>query len=495
MLSSSFTCPQCSTTLKTAQPLPAGRLVRCPRCGTTFPAGEMPTAEADPFSQTEPIRRAAALSPVPRPLPPPGGFRGDDEFDPEGRSTYSRSRKQSKSGLVWTLAFVGLLLVAGGAYLAYYFFVQDRTNAIPAAQMEALRFVPAENGVLVGVDMANILAEPEVKRLVEKFPKQLGGLDFGEEHKKNTGLSADEIDHMALGANIPFAELIKMRKAGGPPDLDVFKRGMRGVAVTKTKTSVNREQVLKNMGAGDARQLDGKTYYPLPAGHQHSFVFFPGDHFVAYVTGGEDALAAALKITGDKANLSADTLTMLEAIGKAHVWVVMPADQFRNDLQQMPPMPGGSNPKLADAFTTAVRGAKAFAIWVKVQGKEVKIYLGMQCTDKKSASNLIGELNREWKRTNKKELEKNAGMLGPIGDLVKQVIDSLDFDDDGAVAMVSIKLKIQTLEQVVQMGLDMMGNNPDLDLGGRKPPGPPRFPGFEPPQPPNFPPGLPPGIK
>ena len=71
-----FTCPSCSAKLKLSSPVPAGKKIKCPKCGTSFaPPGE--PAPADPKvapDQPKPAastERAPDAEPAPAPSKPP----------------------------------------------------------------------------------------------------------------------------------------------------------------------------------------------------------------------------------------------------------------------------------------------------------------------------------------------------------------------------------------------------------------------------------------
>jgi hypothetical protein len=81
----SYTCPNpdCGVTLKTPNPVAAGKSVKCPKCGQPFvPVPQEPTGPSTYALANDPVRRPAA--PVaPPPPPPPKPFIDDDEEDAE----------------------------------------------------------------------------------------------------------------------------------------------------------------------------------------------------------------------------------------------------------------------------------------------------------------------------------------------------------------------------------------------------------------------------
>jgi predicted Zn finger-like uncharacterized protein len=88
MTASKLTCPECSTVLRPAKPVPAGKKVKCPRCETVFTAGGEDEEDAPPpkaavrkSSAKEPAKRSAGAAAPKKPEPPK---KSDDEDDGVG---------------------------------------------------------------------------------------------------------------------------------------------------------------------------------------------------------------------------------------------------------------------------------------------------------------------------------------------------------------------------------------------------------------------------
>jgi len=101
MLTRKLACPSCETTLKVADSLPAGKMIRCPRCEAAFP---VPGAK-----RRSPSREAVAARPR-RPAPPP---EEDEDLDEEvARRPVARKRRKKRKQ-----AASNLSLIIGGAVL------------------------------------------------------------------------------------------------------------------------------------------------------------------------------------------------------------------------------------------------------------------------------------------------------------------------------------------------------------------------------------------
>src|SRR5439155_21717620 len=55
-----LTCPKCKSILRPAKPLPSGKTVKCPKCGTVFKAVEEQIQDAIPFLPEEPPAQPAS---------------------------------------------------------------------------------------------------------------------------------------------------------------------------------------------------------------------------------------------------------------------------------------------------------------------------------------------------------------------------------------------------------------------------------------------------
>ena len=131
MPGSAFTCPQCRTTMRSANPIAAGTRIKCPKCATIF------TAAADDGEGASPSRSRTFAGPS---LPFPGPDRGflrrndqvpdrprrreevpyaevanDDDDKPRRRSGERRKQGSSHTGLIIGLVAggFGLLLTTG----------------------------------------------------------------------------------------------------------------------------------------------------------------------------------------------------------------------------------------------------------------------------------------------------------------------------------------------------------------------------------------------
>src|SRR5262249_11255296 len=89
MAVSRIRCPECDTVLKPAKPLPVGKKVKCPKCGTNFTVvEEAPAAGAAP-QKAEARPKPAPARKKPAPARPTPKRRDLDDDDEEGGGTYA----------------------------------------------------------------------------------------------------------------------------------------------------------------------------------------------------------------------------------------------------------------------------------------------------------------------------------------------------------------------------------------------------------------------
>ncbi len=290
------TCPECSTRLKTPNPVPAGRAVTCPQCRHAFTTTEVSPELADTAS-------APALPRPPVPPPPPkkarqeelataeivdddendrprSKKRRDDDEDDRPRAkkrrdddeddrppAKKRSRddeddlpaarrkgpKKKKSKLVLILAIalpLLFLMVAGAGVGAYFLFF----GGGPSTDM--LAWAPSDTEMVEGVNYAKISAYPKLKRPVQA---RLGRIE-------DIGVPLTDVDEA------------------------LFATGLSGsVTVVRTKSKLDAPALMGKIKATELT-AGGKKYYRAQGGYYHA----PAARLLVY-TPAESTMTALLK--------------------------------------------------------------------------------------------------------------------------------------------------------------------------------------------------------
>jgi predicted Zn finger-like uncharacterized protein len=103
-----YKCPGCATVLKSAQPAPAGKQIRCKACGTAF----TPRAESAPRPGTAaPVKKQAAAQPVaaqPTAAPPTAANRDDGEGPVTAYGVIKEEDTEAQKAAKKTISFSGV---------------------------------------------------------------------------------------------------------------------------------------------------------------------------------------------------------------------------------------------------------------------------------------------------------------------------------------------------------------------------------------------------
>jgi mono/diheme cytochrome c family protein len=157
MLTKKLACPSCHVNLKVADTLPPGKVIKCPKCGKSFPVpdesvefraplpdsedGTVPfKVEAQAVSAEKAEERPAKTKGVAksRRMAPPRG--NDDEVDeePKARRVHAKRRKRPKKAsnntpIVLSLVIAGAVLIVGGGVALLFVFKPFSNKNAPVA--------------------------------------------------------------------------------------------------------------------------------------------------------------------------------------------------------------------------------------------------------------------------------------------------------------------------------------------------------------------------
>jgi hypothetical protein len=378
-----------------------GRRITCADCGTEF------VAQADPFSMP--------------------GLSGQD--DPRARRGVSSRRRPAGNPAGKVVLILGAVLVLGVAgYFVYQHFIVDRHPALKAAEMEALNYLPASSDLVVGIDVNNSLAKPEFAEVFKKHLAQNNALNLTEVLQEFLGLRIEDLDHVA------FSRSDGHLPGGIPPHRKraVNKHQARTeTLVLKTKAAYDRGRVLKKIKAGPAQTLQGKEYFRLPDNDDFSILYMPSETIIVLAKVPDNRLGTILSLEGSKPSLSEDTLTMLRQIGKAHAWAVM--------------MLGPQHKGLPAGIPNDFLFARGFGCWVKSQGEQVDVAVGMICHDGPTAKRLAGELEKA-----KTGIRQKVDFLirGSHKNVADEALNNLHFSHGENVVWGSTRVRIANLRSL-----------------------------------------------
>jgi hypothetical protein len=294
------------------------------------------------------------------------------------------------------------------------------------------------------------------------------GINFKEE----AGIEPREMfDQVTLG----------MRMDGGPQPLVTM--------VTLSRVPFDRSKIMGREQRGFTKtKAFGRTYFKSNA--QGQAVYVPNKRNWVMTSLPEAKLEPVLTSDGKTVHLTGPTAELARKLSANHLWFVMSADSLRQLSQGggpgMPGMPGGQE------MTQALQQAKAVALWATVQGGKVQVSAGVECADAGAAQQMTAKMQADGPKQ-MQGLGAMAAFMPGLPASVKTLVDeaknSLAYNTDGTMAVMSLQLSVATLEglfgDLAKMGPGMGG---PPRVGG--PPGgmPGQGPGG---QPPGAPPGAP----
>lgn len=155
-------CPECRTILKTAAPIPAGKKLKCPKCGIAFhpddPAEPAPSTDIQLPGTAEPTikKRPYRDEDDDDARPARRSSRRRDHDDDDDRRRPERTRKQAEGGsgvVIALVAAVVLSVVGAGGMVAWRLMAAPNVPDLPVAPIKAANAAP-------GVNQADKVADP-----------------------------------------------------------------------------------------------------------------------------------------------------------------------------------------------------------------------------------------------------------------------------------------------------------------------------------------------
>ena len=187
MTTITFACPDCQTNLKTSRRITPDREVRCPKCGTVFPAPPETNSDLlESFEETTEIgngSEAAATLPTPAATP----------RTPGAVTAAKRIRRT-----ILVSAVIVLVFTIATAYVAWSAIVNRGRNA-GTGQEDPLAYVHDESTLVVGIDLGQLPDQPAWQELFEKLLRSFNPSPvFWNDCKTNTGVEFSELFDQAI---------------------------------------------------------------------------------------------------------------------------------------------------------------------------------------------------------------------------------------------------------------------------------------------------------
>lgn len=458
MAVSIFSCPECSSTLRSAQEIAAGTKIKCPKCGAIFVVPER--GGAAPASQGSKLegnweKKPAAKQPPPRrPAPAEDIAMYDDDDDDKAqekvrpRKKKFKGKKKKKSrlainpGVVVAVVLVALLF--GGLGFAAYYFLRPLGT-------EPLAFVPANSTEVVTTDI-EALVDAGLGTDVEETLKQTLILPVRinlANCKKETDLEFKELFNQLTFAT---TEPIKMLEFNTKPN-------SKFVLVIKSKVSFDRAKVLKLFGVPDSEDITSsrKAVYKQKNASNPNTLYIPSDRIIIITNLVDKDQEPILASGGRKPALSPGAMNLVETVRRqGQLWYVAPfvektGQDVQNQLQS-----AGSVGRDMKAVQAALPNAKGLGGWVKIEGGQLKVNVALIGADEAAAGTVKDDVQKTWTKYTRGvsgALLVSAflsQMPEPVRLVIQEVMKSVNFRTEGAMAIASLQVSVQSYKNLKQ---------------------------------------------
>ncbi len=491
MPATTFTCPDCDAVLKLAAAVPAGKKIKCPKCGSIFgvPADGPPAASAIragddtalPVRRKKPVRdeddgwdddetpaarravrRPAAEDDYPRRTDADEG----DDYDLPRSRRLDRKKKKAGKGLLVGLIVGGVLLLLGVGAIAGWvwpgFFkggggVKD--IPAPAAVEDLLAFAPQGSDLFMGFDL--------------------------EAMRKHQAADSD------AQMNLAFAQLSAMIPNAPPAAAMtyVFKNADRMVVavnlqnpqvdlkvavIARMKAPFTAEEIRKLFNApGPLQQQNGKSYVKLaplqapqgvgrvgrpqgvpPAAQKTPFLCMPTNDTLVWALVPENQVGALLNGSG-KQESGSEARVLARSVGGSNVWVAWSFNgMIRQALMQVNPQMLQMMAPEFQPCVGALRQLKGTIATMDYEaGGNFKMRLGLNCANAGDAQQLAGATQNWWNAKVKPQADMIANAAAMAGNpempaAVREFFNSIAFRADGTQAQATAQISRATLEKV-----------------------------------------------
>jgi hypothetical protein len=475
----SFSCPHCETTLKTQQAVPAGKMIRCPKCSVAFamPNVEEPAPRPQPKprpvrpparEESEPVRHVTAAPQrrpaPPRAVPPPVETLEEipDADIPEEEESGDRpkrkkkkskkSRKRSNLPLILGLVVGGVLLFGSLAGAGLWWFWLRSDNPDPLA------YVPADSTLLISVDYGALMKHSALAPMLLNSYERSESI-FGP-WKKETGLEYQDLcDRMVVAINTPVE---KAFAPGSKPTITLL---------IKSRVNLDRGKIYKSTRGATEAKLQGITYYKIGV-DEFTSMYMPSRRLIILTNAPEAQLGNLFNADGKKPLLPGDVLDMVGPADENPFWVVVPMGNRTSQAVKDIPIP--PNNEEFKPFLDALPQAQSATFTANVQNNQLRLQFALQCGDA-GAAQRVADATRDALSKNKNVLDdpqaKMVLAMSPpsLTTFFNEILNSLTVSNEGATSRLTADTRMETLQAVVH-DVIMLRQNPRGAMPAGAPP-------------------------
>jgi len=459
-----FSCPQCNKTLKTANPIPAGKKVKCPGCSHIFRMGAADETAVKAHKPVAPVRKPAAPMEGPRfgrQRPDPEDDKevkrkmkaradedtindeGDEDEVPPPRSQ-KKKKALGKKNLFLILGGVAalLLLLALTAFVWPGFLLKGKTSApiaknkgminkvaAPAVPLDPLAFVPNNTEWVAGANLAAILqGKPEYVQKFEQF------------FERNLSMTPAQI------------ELMKNVERGimaGPISVAAPQTALLAFS---TSAPQDPKKVLEAFSAGTPKTLQAKKIYMVKGKGptDKDLLSLPDNKTVVVGTMSDTEFLKALE---GKGKLSPEMQAQVDTLMPKSAWFVVNLQALPKDKMPKPEdlkdAPGG--PEALPAFQNG-KFAGVSLDWTK----DAQLQVNVECASEPDAKLVETFAKNAWEQKGKPFMGALPFFIGnQAGDegikmLINDVNQTFQIQQQGSTVTASITLNEKTLQELAK---------------------------------------------
>ncbi len=414
----SVTCNECRATLKSSKPIPPGKTITCPKCGVMFaapkaaaPAPAVKKKIVEVMDDVEILEEDEVEIFDDEPTKTKAGGRPKVDEGARGRRRSGKPKRQRMSTTALILVLAGGVLGLGAFGLAGVLVWKYVLNA----QSDLIAYVPADSGVVGGIDLGRVMNDTSLGPLVESL---LGNVQqwrtYGQETQQGPKQFLDKWV-------ITFAGV-----------------GEKGTMTLTCKSKIEQPKAVKAFNAKAPITVGGQEVFPFDAtASSYRALFTPKTVSIFEKAASEDSIAQM-----GKCKPSDVMATMITKAAANHAWVVIdPASFIKTALAGMgAAMPALPNNASADEI-------KCIGVWVKVVDSDANVTLQIQMRNvpakapdvQKATADIKGQL------TAFTPLVSAAYVT-----LFSELVSTIAVTTSGDCMIVKAKLKMATLTPIIQ---------------------------------------------
>jgi hypothetical protein len=456
-----FACPDCRTNLKTARRIASDQDVRCPKCGTIFPA--------PPETDSELLEPGAETTGISSEPAPSIGQSWAEDRSPRPRSSRAPGAANRTRRLILASCVIVLVFTAATAYFAWSAVVNRGRNAGSGREIP-LAYVPADSTLVLGINLGQLADQPAWRDQLEKaIRSQDPAPGFLDDCKTHAGIERSEL----------FDQVILAFKLDGlnpnePPHTTLIAKSKAPFDQTKIRDS--EEEMYPDIA-------EGKFYYKRRVGHilDLDYLFMPSDRILILSNLPQFDFETLVEKDGTEPFLSEEILTMMRGLQSEPLWAILPFhDTLRRNLHRHSQAVVKTNPETALVLETLSRShaATGRGRW---DGDQLALTVSLVCAEETAATKALTCLQTYWEKHSKGWVGLLPMLPKDRQELFQDLVTHAEFSKEGPTVQLAVKLSRPSAETLVKL----LPGQP-WNLGGAR----------QLPAPPMIPPGmLPPGRR